>query len=51
MTLDADEIGDGTVDRDEALGLALGIESLHLPLSSSYNKIKILSRVGLPVSS
>ena len=48
MTLDVEEIGEGSVDGDEALGLALGFEALHLPLSSSHSEMRILRPVVLP---
>jgi hypothetical protein len=48
VTLNVEEIGDGSVDGDEALGLALGFEALHLSLSSSHSKMRILRPVVLP---
>jgi len=47
VTLNVKEIGDGTVEGDEALGLALGFKALHLPLSSSHSEMRILSTVVL----
>ena len=43
MPLDVKEVGDGTVDRDEALRLAFGFEALHLSLPSSHGEMRILS--------
>jgi hypothetical protein len=47
MTLDVEEIGDGSVNGDEALGLALRFEALHLSLSSSHRKVRVFRPVVL----
>ncbi len=47
VTLNVEEIADGTVDGDEALGPALGFEALHLPLTSSHSEMRILRPVVL----
>jgi len=42
MSLDVEIVIDGTVGGNEALGLALRLEPLHFPLSSSNRKMRIL---------
>lgn len=41
MTLDCESVVDRGVGGDEALGLALGLEALHLALSSSDRKMRV----------
>jgi hypothetical protein len=36
MPLDVEEVVDGSMDGDEALGLALRFEALHLSFSAAY---------------
>jgi hypothetical protein len=47
MPLDVEEIVDGSVNGDEALGLALRFEALHLSLSSPHRKMRVFCPVVL----
>ena len=48
VTLDGEGIVDRGVGGDEALGLALGLEALHLALSSSDRKMRVLHPIVVP---
>ena len=50
MTLDGKGVVNRGVGRDETLGLALGLEALHLSLSSPDRKMRVLGPVVLPQS-
>ncbi|CAN1552098.1 hypothetical protein MCEREM21A_02231 [Sphingomonadaceae bacterium] len=43
MTLDGEDVVDCGVGGNEALGLALGFEALHLGLSSSDRKMRVFA--------
>ena len=47
MPLNVEEIVDGSVNGDEALGLALRFEALHLSLSTAYCEMRIFRPVIL----
>ena len=47
MSLDVEEIVDGSMDGDEALGLALRFKALHLSLSSPHRKVRVFRPVIL----
>ena len=51
MTLDVEGVVDGAVGGGEALSLSLGLESLHLPFSSSDGKVGVLDPVVVSQSS
>jgi hypothetical protein len=48
MPLDVEKMVDGSVNGDEALGLALRFEALHLALSSPHRMMRVLRPVILP---
>jgi len=50
MPLDCEEIVDGSVGGDEALGLALRFEALHLSLSSPHRKVRVFRPVVISQS-
>ena len=41
MTLDVEAVVDGTIGRNEALGLALRFEPLHFSLSSADGQVRV----------
>ena len=45
MTLDVEGVVDGTMGGNETLGVALGLEPLHLSLSSSDGQVGIFRPV------
>jgi hypothetical protein len=47
VTLNVEEIEDGAVGGNEALGLALRFEALHLSLSSSNREMRVFRSVVL----
>ena len=48
MSFDVEIVVDGTVGGNEALGLTLGLEALHLSLSSSDRQMGVLDPVVVP---
>ena len=48
MTLDVEGVVYCGVGGNKALGMTLGLESLHFPLSSSHRKMRVFSPVVVP---